>query len=446
MTFGGPQPAVGKGSRHAGVIVRVMTQSGNIRWALCALVLVVLGPALAWAQQPPIATGGNGFKVGDGRLHPFLDVELRLDSAVGYFPNDATPDPNDVVATLSPEMVLRVRPGLRLDVPSSKVALRASGRLEYVHYTGLLTRQSTYASRFEGAADLTAHFNPEAPVSFVLADQFLRTDQTRNAALGAGVLSLFNEVRASVPIKPGGGAIEVIPELAWGLEFFEPIGLAVPVGCVEDVCEPITVDAFDYTNVRAGVDARWRFLPKTAVVLDADLDLRHFLRNTASPNALLLRAMGGLAGLVTPKIAVTAKVGWGHNFGASGGSTLIAQADATYLYSPTMTFKGGYLRTLNPVASYGLFQDNRGSLEARALFGGKLMLHGVISADFLRFYDPERPRSDVLVTMDVGPDYQFKPWLVGAAGYLLSTRSSSVAGAGLNFTRHEGYVRLTLVY
>ena len=40
----------------------------------------------------------------------------------------------------------------------------------------------------------------------------------------------------------------------------------------------------------------------------------------------------------------------------------------------------------------------------------------------------------------------FKPWLVGAAGYTLTTRSSSVTGGGLNFTRHEGYLRLTLVY
>lgn len=446
MTFRGPQPAVGKGSRHAGVIVRVMTQSGNIRWALCALVLGVLGAVPAWAQQPPIAAGGNGLKVGEGRLHPFLDTELRLDTAVGYFPNLDTPDPNDVVSTLSPELVLRVRPGLKLDVPSTKLALNASGRLEYVRYTGWLTKQSTYASHFEGAADVTAHFNPQAPVSFILADQFLRTDQTRNAALGAGVLSLFNEARASVPIRPGGGAIEIIPELAWGLEFFDPIGLAVPVGCSTEVCDPISVDAFDYTNFRAGVDGRWRFLPKTAVVLDADLDFRTYLRNTASPDALLLRAMAGIAGLVSTKIAVTAKVGWGHNFGESGGSTLIAQAEATYLYSPTMTFKGGYLRTLNPVAAYGLFQDNRGSLEARALFGGKLVLHGAIAADFVSFYSAEQPRSDVLVTLDTGPEYQFKPWLVGAASYLLSTRSSSVTGSGLNYTRHEAYVRLTLVY
>jgi hypothetical protein len=427
-----------------------MTQSGNIRWALCALVLGVLGSRVAWAQQPPIATGGNGFKVGDGRLHPFFDLETRLDTAVGYFPDDATPDPNDLMGTLSPEVVLRLRPGLKLEVPSSKVALSASGRVEYVRYTGLLTKQSTYSSHLEGAADLSAHFNPQGQVGFVLANQFIRSDQTRNAALGAGVLSLFNELRASVPIKPGGGAIEVAPEIAWGLEFFQPLSPVnppvIPVGCDEDVCDPVTVDAFDYTNLHAGVDARWRFLPKTALVLDVDLDLRSYLRTTNSPDALLLRAMGGLAGLVSSKIAVTAKVGWGHNFSGAGGSTFIAQLEGNYLFSPTMTFKGGYMRTLNPVAAYGLFRDDRGYAEARTLFGGKLVLHGYLAADFLGFYDPTRPRSDTLLTLDAGPEYQFKPWLVGAAGYLLTTRSSSVAGTGLNFTRHEAYLRLTVVY
>jgi hypothetical protein len=426
-----------------------MTQSGNIRWALCAWVLGLLGllgPGVAWAQEPPIASGGNGFKVGDGRLHPFFDLELRLDSAVGYFPDPTTPDPNDLTATLSPELVLRLRPGLKLEVPSSKMALNASGRLEYVRYTGLLTQQSTYASHLEGAADVTAHFNPQGQVSFILADQFIRSDQTRNAALGAGVLSLFNELRASVPIRPGGGAIEITPKAAWGVEFFDPIGLATPVGCVEGVCDPVTVDAFDYTNLNGGVEARWRFLPKTALVLDANLDLRSYLQDTASPDALLLRAMAGLAGLVSSKIAVTAKAGWGYNLSGTAGSTFIAQLEGNYLFSPTMTFKGGYVRMLNPVASYGLFQDNRGFAEARALFGGKMVLHGYLAADFLSFYDPTRPRSDTLLTLDVGPEYQFKPWLVGAAGYLLSSRSSSVTGAGLNFTRHEGYLRLTVVY
>lgn len=422
-----------------------MTQSGNIRWAVIALALVVLGPSVAGAQAPPVPAGGNGLKVGEGRLHPFFTVETRLDTGVGYFLNDDTPDQNDVREEQSSEVVLRLRPGLRLDVPSSKVAFNAMAQAEYVLYTGLLEKQSTYGSNLQGEASLSAHFNPEGQVGFVLADQFVRSDQTRNAALGAGVLSLFNELRASVPYRPGGGAIEIVPELAWGVEFFSPIGLSIPVGCVEGVCDPVEVDTFDYNNLRIGVDGRWRFLPKTALVLETDLDFRSYFEGT-SPNALLLRTMGGLAGLVSPKIAVTAKVGWGHNFSGVGGSTLIAQLEGTWLYSPTMTFKGGYYRTLNPVAAYGLFSDNRGYAEARALLGGKLVLHGYVAVDLLSFSSETEPRDDTLISLDVGPEYQFKPWLVGAAGWLLSSRSSSLEGTGVNYTRNEFYLRLTLVY
>jgi hypothetical protein len=422
-----------------------MTQSGNSRWALIALVLVVLGPCIAGAQAPPVPAGGNGLKVGDGRLHPFFTMESRLDTGVGYFLNDETPNPDDVREDLSGEVVLRLRPGLRLDVPSPKVTFNAAAQAEYVMYTGLLEKQSTYGSHLEGEANLSAHFNPDGQVGFVLADQFIRSDQTRNAALGAGVLSLYNELRANVPVRPGGGAIEVVPEAAWGVEFFSPIGLAIPVGCVEGVCDPVEVDTFDYNNLRLGVDARWRFLPKTALVLDTDLDFRSYFSGT-SPNALLLRTMVGLAGLVSPKIAVNAKVGWGHNFGAVGGSTLIAQLEGTWLYSPTMTIKGGYYRTLNPVAAYGIFRDDRVYAEARALFGGKLVLHGYGAMDLLGFSSATAPRSDTLFTLDVGPEYQFKPWLVGAAGYLLSVRSSSLEGTGVNYNRNEFYLRLTLVY
>ncbi len=52
-----------------------------------------------------------------------------------------------------------------------------------------------------------------------------------------------------------------------------------------------TVDTFDYNNLRIGVDGRWRFLPKTALVLETDLDFRSYFEGT-SPNALLLAHHG----------------------------------------------------------------------------------------------------------------------------------------------------------
>jgi hypothetical protein len=406
--------------------------------------LVLLCPVLASAQGRP-GSGGNGIKVGDGRLHPFLDLETRVDSGAGYFPPPGSIGPDVPASDLGGEVIFHIRPGLKLEVPSPKLALNLTAQADYLLYSGWMTPASTNASHLQGMADLSARLNPEGTVGLELTDHFTRSDRTRTAAVGAGVLSLYNEVRLTVPIRPGGGAIELTPEASWAVEFFEALGAERPVGCTESVCDPVAVETFDYSNVRAGLDARWRFLPKTALVLDTDFDLRSYFGGT-NPNARLLRAMVGLAGLVSPKVSVTATAGWGQNFGAGGGGTFLARLEGTYLMSPAMTFKGGYVRTLEPVSAYGLFRDDRGYLEARALFGGKLALHGAVAYDLLSFSGATTPRGDNILTVDVGPEYQFAPWLTGAAGYVLNTRSSSAVGAGLNYTRHEGYVRLSVMY
>ncbi|MCP3138538.1 porin family protein [Pyxidicoccus xibeiensis] len=421
-----------------------MKQSGKFWGGWSVLALLALG-GTAMAQEPAAApsTGGNGFKVGSGRLHPYFELETRLDSGVGYFAGPGVdPATGGVSPDLSGEFAMHFRPGFRLEVPSSKLALNLAGNLDYVLYTGLMTSNSGTASHLEGAADLLARLNPDAPLSLELSDQFARSDRTRTVAIGAGVLSLFNEARVKVPWKPGGGAIELAPSAAYAVEFFEPLGALSPVDCTDGTCNPLTADQFDYGNLHFGLEGRWRFLPKTAVVLDTGVDLRSYF-NGGSPDATVLRALAGVAGLVSPKIAVTAKAGWGQNFAAGGSGTFLAQLEGTYLYSPTLSFKAGYLRTMEPVAAYGVFTDNRGYGEVRALFGGKLTMRAGGSVDFLSF---TAERSDTVINLDIGPEYQFRPWLTGAAGYMLGSRSSSVTGGGLNYSRHEGYARLSVTY
>ncbi|HYO53812.1 hypothetical protein [Archangium sp.] len=421
-----------------------MTQPANKWRAVCLLAMVASWPAFgqASALNGGPNTGGNGFKVGDGRLHATFDFETRYDSAAGYFPPPGNTDPNVVSDQLSGEALLHIRPGLRLELPGSKVSLNLMGHADYVHYTGLFTPGSTNTSHLEGLADLNLSFNKEGQVGVELMNHFQRSDRTRSVAIGAGVLSLFNEVRLHVPIRPGGGALEVTPQLAWGVELFQPLGALAPVGCGGPECDPALVDRFNYSDLRAGLNGRWRFLPKTAVVADVHVNLRNYT-NGDSPNALVLQAKAGLAGLVTPKIAVTATMGWGQNLGEAVGGTLLAQLEASYLMSPTTTLKAGYARTLEPVAAFGQFRDDRGYLEGQALLGGRLTLRATTAFDYLSF---QGDRRDTLFKLDVGPQYQFQKWLIGGAGYLLGTRASTATGGGINYSRHEGYVRMTVTY
>ncbi|WNG39100.1 hypothetical protein F0U61_39620 [Archangium violaceum] len=413
---------------------------------MCLLAMVAAWPAFGQADPPAVRggpeRGGNGLKVGNGRLHLTFDFETRFDSAAGYFPRPGSGDPVVVSDQLSGEALLHIRPGVRLELPGSKLDLSLKGYADYIHYTGLITPGSTNTSRVEAMADLNLTYDREAPIGFELQDHLQRSDQTSSAAIGAGVLSLYNEVQLKVPIRPGGGAFEVTPLLAWGIEHFKATGALPPVGCDSAECDPDLVSTFDYSNVRAGLNARWRFLPKTAVVVDTDFNVHTYARGR-TPTALLMHARAGLSGLVTPKIAVTATMGWGKDFGEVAGSALLAQLEANYLLSQTASLKVGYTRTLEPVAYLGLFRDDRGYVEAQALLGGRLSLRAISSLDFLKF---QGDRRDTLYKLELGPQYQFERWLVLGAGYLLGVRSSSMGGAGINYSRHEGYVRVSVMY
>lgn len=418
-----------------------MTQPGTFRLTLTALVLAALLPLTASAQMGGRPPGGNGIKVGSGRLHATLDLETRLDSGVGYFLEDDGFGP--LSPDLSGELALHVRPGLMLDVPSQKLALSLRGNLDYVAYTGLLTPGSSAASYLGGMADLALRFDPEGTLSVEVGDQLTRSDRTRTVALGAGILSLYNEARIRAQWKPGGGALELTPALAYAMEFFEPLGGLPPVGCTDAACDPLAVSEFDYGNLRLGVEGRWRFLPKTALVADTGLTYRGYFNDTTTPSAALVHVMAGVAGLVSPRITLTAKAGWSQNLGAGGGGNVVALAEGTYLWGPTLTLKGGYLRAFEPVAAYGTFRDDRISAEVRSLMGSRLALHAAGALDFITFAGD---RSDTLVSLDLGPEYLFRPWLMGAVGYTLSSRTSSLSARGFNYTRNEGYARLSVTY
>jgi len=388
--------------------------------------------------------GSNGIKLGEGRAHPYFDLELRYDSAAGFFGGAAGTTPQ-----LKPEAVMHFRPGLRFDLASPSVYLNLDGNVDYLWYTQLITKGSNSASRLQAGVDFSANFNQGGAAELDLGDHFTRSDRTHNVALGVGVLSLYNEALASVPIRPGGKALEIAPNVGWSFENFQSISsVTVPNCSPGDVTcsDPSQVSQFNYQNVRFGLDGRWRFLPKTAVTLTSQLDSRTY-NNANNLPATLLKASVGLAGLVSTKVATVVKLGWGQDFRSSGAKTLVAQLEFNYLVSDVSYAKVGYLRNLEPVPTFGTYGDDRGYLETRFLFSGRLTFHGYAAFDYLTFYGNSGGRKDTNVTLDLGPEYQITKWLIGSVGYLLGVRGSNTStAASVNFTRHEAYLRATFTY
>lgn len=378
-----------------------------------ALACALLASVPAAAQ--PIG-GENGIKVGEGRLHPYVDLDLRFDSAALAH-----------AGALYGDMVNHVRPGFRLEVPGSNLFLQLAANADYVWYTGMITSTSARASHLEGGMNLDLAFNQAGAVEFRVQDQFARTERSTNPLVSTGVISLFNEARVAMPIHPGGHALEITPGASFTVEYFDPL---IPSRLAGDTGQ------FNYTELGFQLNGRYRFLPKTALVVDADFAMPTFRTGTE----LLLNASAGISGLLSQKVAVVAKAGWGHAF-TTEDSTFVGHLELAYLASQTATAKIGYMRTLQPVANLRTFRDDRVYTEARALLGGRLTLHAYGGLDFIDYAGDAGV--DTNVRLDLGPEFQFTRWLMGAAGYVLTLRSSTVT---VPYTRHEAYARFTLAY
>ncbi len=411
--------------------------------AAASLAAFAFAPSLAEGQvQHVVSTyeNENGLKVGEGRLHPYFDFETHYDTAAVYFDSSTG-------SVLKAEAIAHFRPGIRLDVPMTTSSISLDANIDYLWYTGLVTPGSSSFSRLQAAADATANFNQGASVEFDVSDHFARSDRTANAAAGVGVLSLLNDLHVQLPWRPGGRALEIVPNAGFSFESFKPLSPLLPANCNPgDInCDPSSVSRANYQNFSGGLDARWRFLPKTAFTFESRIDTRSYSDATVNPSSLLLKASVGLAGLISTKLATVLKIGWGQDLQNSGAHTLIALAELNYLLSETSNVRIGYLRDVQLVPLYGTYRDDRGYVDARFFLHGRLTLHGSAAVDSLSFYS-NSGRKDTTVTVDVGPEYQFTRWFIGAAGYVVGSRSSNLTASSYNFTRHEVYVRATFIY
>ena len=99
--------------------------------------------------------------------------------------------------------------------------------------------------------------------------------------------------------------------------------------------------------------ASWKFLPKTAVFLEAEGYLTRFYNSTVNVGSNLLLTCLGVTGSITPKISALLKAGYGNAFisGPDNFNSFIGQAEFQYPFTETTGFKAGVLRTAQACSS-----------------------------------------------------------------------------------------------
>ena len=376
------------------------------------------------------------------RLHASFETEARYDSlaALGGVGNADNPvfDPADVITHL--------RPGLRLDSPGSDVSFQGSARLDWQIYTGLggPTRDLSYLG---ASVDGDLVFSRGGPVQFRLSDHFARSDRSSNPSLGIGSITDANALDARLDLRPGGGALEGGLGYSFGLEQYELHDVG-NVGCNQTSCDGTKFAGFGSQTHTAKVDLRWRFLPKTAVLIEGAWSLRSYSSTAQNVETRPLRVYGGLVGLLTEKVRVVLKAGYENAF-AQGTSEnfagVVGQAEVGWEPRETTKLAFGVLRSVEPVSDlYGWYDDWRAYGSLSVLFLGKLQLVLGGNVDQLGFANKDG-RTDLQAQANGSLDYDINNLFRIGLGAVMTYRDSSEAGP-FTFQRVEVFGRLAVTY
>jgi len=377
---------------------------------------------------------GLGIKAGEGRLHPAIDLDLVYDTNPGYFADDPISD-----------LVLRIRPGLTLTFPSEMVSFELNGRVGYDYYFGVDQSRTSDLSTFAGEADMQVGFNPEGQVSFFIEDNFSRTGDPRYTSLSGRFDRTDNEAKARLQIKPGGGALMF--DLAYGffIDWFDEQG-------------GTESEALSSYGHRAYFSGKWKFLPKTAVSVDFDADIRRYPNSYSTGDKNMdvnaIRATVGLLGQISPSIAISIKAGYGDSllpdradYPGDNYRSVVGQAEMTFRGTTTF-LQVGYTRNFQPVVLFAWFGQDRAYARLRQQIAGKFTISLDISYDYLSYGSgvsqdtrDQGDRSDHLLSGGVEFDYHILDWLEIGLAYGIQARFSDwqqpLAGSGgVEYNKH----------
>jgi hypothetical protein len=444
----------------------------NRRLALSIAVFALLSARRASAQSgaqdvsigyqglPYKATGENptGINLAEGVLmHVGAGAEAGWDSNVFYSSSKA----QSAVPVISSgilrftgygEITNATRQGA---APALSYDLRAG--LTYRRYTDSNDNVQKYNNAFMPTAGLSLA-TTSGTWSFQLADTFLRTEDPPYLGSIAAPISRDNNL-ASVQAQwaPGGGRITGTLRYLNALDIFEN-------------------NNFNYANSVSHtfmLDVSWKWLPKTALFVQATQGYVTYLntQNPAPGNAAKvpsypLHIIGGLRGLITPKLTAVASLGYANAFYSSGATT------SGFLGSSYVDLQAIVTPTLLSRITVGYHQDFQNSVisnfyYAYSVYGSYVQqIAGRLSFDlsgrygYLNYqgllFDMGRTRIDNSVIVGATLDYFIRNWIYAGVGYALIANFSDYLlpdpmgnpdpTRPVDYVKHQVFARLGVTY
>lgn len=290
-------------------------------------------------------------------------------------------------------------------------------------------------------------------LAFGVTNTFARLEDAPyfRGAMAEPIRRNSNVAAAQLRWSPGGGRLQTLLRYTLTVDWFETDLLKVA----------------NSTGHEAMLDVAWRWLPKTAVFLQARQGyISYWGPEAGSPGVIgskvpsyPLRVLLGLRGLVTQKTSVTVGVGYQKGFyvgqiDTSGflGSTL-ASAELVVLPIASTRLTLG-LRHEFQNSVIGRFYYNDGAYASLAQqLAGRLVAQLWARYDYRQYYGipgAVEQRKDHVTTAGAMVDLFVRSWAFIGASYALSVNrsdySTDPAAVGLNYTKHVVMARLGVTY
>lgn len=418
----------------------VLTNRKNVLFAA----VVCAAPALAGAQASDLEP--TGVRIGSGRLNPTISFDATYDSAAGVVEDE-----------MKSGTILHIRPGIRFLAPSDTLQLKLNANYDYHAFLG---DDLSDLSKSAADVDFGALFNKEGDVAFEITDRFVRSDRTD--VYSVGINSIVNRNDASLRlITRSGDAWSLTPSYTLTTQTFESV--------IDDTAFANGLEFYDNLSHRGRVDARFALGARTALLVDAAVGYRTYtgdetvLGDTGRADDVGdLNFQVGLTSMLSPKVGVTVKGGYGSQFGlddaedgsARGFSGFVGNAELGWYATDLTTVRLGYARTFQADPRFDFYSDDRLYLESALAFTRQFGVRAGLSYDMVAFGgglqgDAAEENEHDIFRFHVGPEYQFNRWFGAGVSYALTSRSATGTNEDslfYNYDRNELTGRITFTY
>jgi hypothetical protein len=244
-----------------------------------------------------LAGPGDGLQAGSLVVHPRLSLTGEYDTNV-FRQNTAETGVSDLPSA----PILYIAPGLGIQTDDPQALdLKFDGELVWEQFFGGSNAVGEQTG-LTGNAFLGAEINPNGGFSFTIENDFVHNSEEPTVSSATERNWFRNSLGGIIGIHPGDDILRIDLGYHWNINryYFD------------------TALDLDKQQHVASFDMTWRFLPKTAFVLESDLEVNRYESPTrgaqtaglGNVDSMPVNVMGGLSGLITRRLSTKLLFGW----------------------------------------------------------------------------------------------------------------------------------------